>query len=71
MQVKLPLSGIGLLYECANIECFYEGTLINFTDGSYKYVWNSEIGDLDVVPVCPSCLQPMMVWEDDDGTNEA
>lgn len=71
MQGKLPLSGIGLLYECANIECFYDGTLLNFVDCSYKEVWNSELGDLDLVVVCPSCHEPMMVWmEVDYGSDE-
>jgi len=66
----LPLSGIGLLFECANSECFYCGTLLNFIDCSFKDVWNSEIGDLDLVVICPSCREPLMVWEDNDGTHE-
>ena len=63
MQAKLPLFGVH--YECANPECFYVGALLTFEDVCWKDVWNSEIDDLDLVPTCPSCQDPMMIWRDD------
>jgi len=65
MQPKLPLAKIGLRYECANPECFYVGALMNFEDVTWKDVWDSHIGDLEHVAHCPSCADPVMIWEED------
>ena len=62
-QPLLPLN-VGLLYECANPECFYCESLLSLEDVVWKHYWNSEIGDLDLRSVCPSCGEPMMIWED-------
>ena len=64
MQPKLPLGG--LLYECANPDCYYCGSLMGLEDVTWKDVWNSQIGDLDLIPMCPSCNEPMMIWSADD-----
>lgn len=69
MQPKLPLRDVGLLYECANPDCFYCGSLLDTNDVVWKYYWNSEIEDLDLRSTCPSCSEPMMIWSD-DGTSE-
>ena len=55
-------------YECANENCFYDGALLSFEDVNFVQMWNSEIGDLDLIPHCPSCGEPMMIWSDNDGT---
>ena len=67
MQPKLPLSA-GLLYECANPDCFYCGSLLDLEDVVWKDYWDSSIEDLSVRATCPSCSDPMMIWSDDDGT---
>ena len=66
MQPKLPL--FKLLYECANPECFYCGSLMDLEDVIWREMWNSEIRDLDVIPFCPSCAEPMMIWSNEDGS---
>jgi len=70
MQGKLPLSRT-LNYECANPDCYYCGTILWLDDVVWKEIWNSEIHDLDCVAHCPSCVQPMMIWEDEDGKDES
>lgn len=65
MQPKLPLD-VGLYYECANPDCFYLGALLDMEDVVWKHYWNSDIGDLDLRSVCPSCDNPMMIWSDND-----
>lgn len=65
MQPRLPYTA-KLLYECANEACFYCGALLPTEDVAWKDFWNSEIGDLDFRAICPSCREPMMIWEDDD-----
>ena len=67
MQPKLPLK-VGLLYECANPFCFYEGSLFQMDEVDWVHFWNSEIDDLDLRSVCPSCAEPMMIWSDEDET---
>jgi len=69
MQSQLPLRLDGVLYECANPECFYVGTLLTMHDVVWKDFWNTSLQDMDVRPVCPSCSQPMMHWDgENDGT---
>lgn len=63
-QAYLPLSG--LLFECANEDCFFCGSLLPMDEVVWKDFWNSTIADLDVRPVCPSCEEPMMHWESED-----
>ena len=46
MQPKLPLS-VGVLYECLNPKCFYEGSLMGLDDVEWKHFWNKEVDDLD------------------------
>ena len=62
-QPKLPLN-VGLLYECANPDCFYCGSMLDLEDVAWKHYWNHDAGDLDLRAVCPSCGDPMMIWED-------
>ena len=64
MQPRLPLN-VELLFECANPDCFYCGSLIGVEDVSWIHFWNSEIEDLDMRSVCPSCNEPLMIWEDE------
>lgn len=64
MQSKLPFRD-GILYECANPECFYVGTLLSFEDVVWKHYYDSTLEDLDLRPTCPSCGDPMMLWHDD------
>jgi len=65
MQGNLPLKA-GLLYECANPECFYCGTLLNLNEVDWKDFWNSQIENLDLRATCPSCAEPMMIWDGED-----
>ena len=65
MQPKLPLS-VGLLYECANPQCFYVGALLDQEDVVWKDFYNHEIQDMDLRSTCPSCGDPMMIWSDED-----
>ena len=68
MQGNLPLD-VGLLYECANPDCFHCGTLLNMHETSWKDVWDSNFEDLVPIPICPACNEPQMIWEgEDDGT---
>jgi len=64
MQSNLPLD-VGLLYECANPKCFYVGSLLTMHETNWKEYWDSTFEDLIPRPVCPSCQQPMMTWEED------
>jgi len=66
MQGNLPLLNAGLLYECANPDCFHVGTLLTLDEVDWKDFWNSEIEDLDLRSVCPSCKQPMMIWDGEE-----
>lgn len=60
---KLPLEHESvLLYECANSDCFYDGVLVDFFDVKWKDVWNSTLQDVEPIPICPSCEEPVMVW---------
>ena len=63
LQPKLPIYGV--MYECANPDCFYCESMMTFEDVTWKPLWNSEIEDLDLVPHCASCGEPMMIWRDD------
>ena len=65
-QPKLPLN-TSLLYECANPECYYCDALLDMEDVTWKEIWNSELRDLDLIPHCPSCNEPMMIWSENDG----
>ena len=65
MQPKLPMFNV--MYECGNPDCFYVGSLLTLEDVSWRDVWNSNLQDLDLIPICPSCADPMMIW---DGENE-
>ena len=65
IQPKLPLSGVGLKYECANPECFYCGALMDLEDVVWKDYWSPELKDLTLVPFCPSCNDPMMIWDEE------
>ena len=67
MQPKLPLGMKTLYYECVNPECYYVGALVDFEDVVWRDCWNSEIGDLDLVPHCASCGEPVIFWEDVGG----
>lgn len=71
MQPKLPLVADRILYECANPDCFYCGSLLDRTDVKWVHFWNSESEDLDFRAVCPACNDPMMIWDDDDDTMDA
>jgi len=62
MQPKLPLVA-DVMYECANPQCFYVGSLFTFEDVEWKHVWDSNIEDLTLSPRCAACSQPMMYWE--------
>lgn len=66
IQPKLPLKGTGLLYECANPECFYCGTLMSMEDVSWAEYWDTSAEDLLLRSVCPACREPMMIWEEDE-----
>lgn len=70
LQPKLPL-GSGLLYECANPECFYVGALLRTTEIMWVTYWSHELEDLDLRATCPSCAEPMMIWHEDDDTDRA
>lgn len=70
-QPRLPLQGSGILYECLNSGCFYNGSLLAFEDVSWKDFYNHQIGDLDLRPVCPSCREPMATWHDESEENDA
>jgi len=63
MQGRLPLSGTGTLYECANPECFCCGTLQDMHEVVWKDFWNSSLEILDIRATCPSCTDPMMIWD--------
>lgn len=65
MQPKLRLN-VGLLYECANPECFYVEALMSFDEVSWVHYWNHDLGDLDLRAVCASCREPLMIWHDSD-----
>ena len=69
MQPKMPLN-VGLLYECANPDCFYCGSLLDMNDVEWVHYWDSDLDDLSFRSVCPSCREPMMIWNggDDNGT---
>jgi len=66
MQGNLPLD-TGLLYECANPDCFYVGSLLNLHEVTWKDYWDSRFEDLLPRSTCPSCAEPMMIWEAEDG----
>jgi len=65
MQGMLPLS-TGLLYECANSDCFYVGVLLRMTDVIWKDYYDHREGDLLPLAACPSCVEPMMIWNEDE-----
>lgn len=65
MQGNLPLN-VGLLYECMNPDCFYDGTLLRMDDVVWKHYWDSRAEDLLVRSVCPSCHEPMAIWDEGD-----
>jgi len=65
MQPMLPLRIATLQYECANPDCFYIEAIMKFHEITWKHIWSSEIEDLDLVPYCASCGEPLMVWEDE------
>jgi len=67
MQPKLPLDN-ALLYECANSECFYCGSLLDMEDVVWKHYWDSRAEDLLLRSTCPSCGDPMMIWSEKDGS---
>ena len=54
-----------MAYECGNPHCFYCASLLGLDDVVFRDRWHSEIGDLALVAFCPSCDEPMMVWEDE------
>ena len=64
IQVKLMKTG--LTYECMNEFCFFQGTYMNYSEVDYKHVWNSQLGDLDLVPICPSCSEEVAFWHIED-----
>ena len=64
MQPKLPLKTTHLLYECANPKCFYVGSLMTSDDVLWKHFWNSDLQDLDLRGTCPSCGDPLMIWDE-------
>jgi len=66
MQGNLPFTDVGLLYECANPDCFYCGTLLSMNEVVWKDYWDRRAEDLLPRSVCPSCYQPMMIWENDE-----
>jgi len=70
MQPQLPLISNGLLYECANPECFHVGSLLRIHECGWQEYWDSEAEDLLLRSVCPSCQQPMMIWSDEDEKHE-
>lgn len=53
------------LYECMNSACFYSETLLKLEEVNWKEQWNSEIEDLDMIPRCPSCNDPLAFWDYD------
>jgi len=65
MQGRLPLSGTGTLYECANPDCFHCGTLHDMHEVIWVDFWNSRLEILDIRSVCPACQQPMMIWDEE------
>lgn len=65
MQPKLPLRGLGLKYECLNPDCFYCGSLMGVHEVRWVHFWNSQIEDLDLRSTCPSCHDPLAIWDDD------
>jgi len=60
---QLGASNYRRLYECLNPQCFYCETLLKTEEASWKEQWNSEIDDLDMRPVCPSCSEPLAFWD--------
>ena len=64
MQGVLPLN-VGLLYECANPNCFYEGSLLDMENVDWKEYWCHESEDFQLRSVCRSCGNPMMIWSDE------
>jgi len=66
MQPKLPLRGTHTLYECLNPQCFYDGALMDAEDVLWGYKWNAEIGDLDLLPRCPSCRDYLVPWNEEE-----
>lgn len=66
LQPKLPFRNVGLLYECSNTSCFYDGALLKFDEVVWKHYYNHEMEDLDMRSTCPACGDPMMIWHDTD-----
>ena len=58
----------GVQMECLNNKCFHVGVLIKPSEADYKHVWNSQIEDLDMIPICASCQDPLVFWESENGT---
>lgn len=50
-------------YECVNPQCFYNEAQFNHTEVVWKDMWNSDLGDLDMIPYCPSCQQEVIFWQ--------
>jgi hypothetical protein len=51
------------LYECCNPMCFYSESLMGVDEVTWKEQWNSDVEDLDMVPRCPSCAEPLAFWD--------
>lgn len=51
-------------YECLNPQCFYEGALLSAQDVCWVNFYNHEIGDLELRSTCPSCSEPMAIWDE-------
>ena len=67
MQTCMRLERKGmLLYECANPECFYVGSLMKREEVVFKTYWDHDLEDLLPRATCPSCADPMMIWQGDD-----
>ena len=70
MSITPLLFPVGsIYYECANDKCFYLGALLKYDEVVLRHVWDSFLGDLTPVAHCPSCNEPMMIWEDDENAS--
>jgi len=60
-----PYEDLPVLFMCENEHCFYNETLLKWSEVVPKDEWNGE--ELEVVPKCPSCNRTMGRFEDPDG----
>lgn len=53
-----------MCYECLNPDCFYNGSLLGVEDVNLEHYWDSTIEDLGLRATCPSCGEPMAIWDE-------